>query len=215
MLLAACLSGVALLGTWGSVQQAPPYASGLVQASSNLEWHSTNGASTPMPAAIEADFRRDAQRAAAVTQIISALGAVIGTFLAALLADRLNRRRTYFALCLGSLAIVPGFYLTQAAVNSTFLVLTFVMGAFTASFYGWLPLFLPEIFQTAVRATAQGFAFNFGRILAAIGVLQLGSLTKLFAGGLPVACATLSGVYLVGMALIWFAPETKGQPLPE
>jgi MFS family permease len=150
-----------------------------------------------------------------VTQIISALGAVIGTFLAALLADRLNRRLTYFALCLGSLAIVPGFYLTQTAVNSTFLVLVFVMGAFTASFYGWLPLFLPEIFRTAVRATAQGFAFNFGRILAAIGVLQLGSLTKLFAGGLPVACATLSGVYLVGMALIWFAPETKGQPLPE
>ena len=38
MLLAACLSGVALLGTWGSVQQAPPYASGLVQANSKVEW---------------------------------------------------------------------------------------------------------------------------------------------------------------------------------
>jgi MFS family permease len=215
MLLAACLSGVALLGTWGSVQQAPPYASGLGQANSRLEWHSANGASTPLPAAIEADFRRDAQKAAAFTQTVSALGAVIGTFLAALLADRLNRRLTYFVLCLGSLAIVPGFYLTQTAVDSTFLVLAFVMGAFTASFYGWLPLFLPEIFRTAVRATAQGFAFNFGRILAAIGVLQLGSLTRLFANGLPMACATLSGVYLVGMALIWFAPETKGQPLPE
>ena len=106
------------------------------------------------------------------------VGRVYGTLLAALLAERLNRRSTYFGLCLGSLVIVPGFYLTQTDVNSTFLVLVFVMGAFTASFYGWLPLFLPEIFRTAVRATAQGFAFNFGRILAAIGVLQLGSLTS-------------------------------------
>jgi MFS transporter, SHS family, sialic acid transporter len=88
------------------------------------------------------------------------------------------------------------------------------MGAITASFYGWLPLFLPENFRTAVRATGQGFAFNFGRILAAIGVLQLGGLTKLL-GGLPMACASLSAVYLVGMALIWLTPETKGQPLPE
>jgi hypothetical protein len=111
--------------------------------------------------------------------------------------------------------IVPGFYLTQTAVNASFFVLVFLMGATTASFYGWLPLYLPEIFRTAVRATGQGFAFNFGRILAAIGVLQLGSLTALFAGGLPVACASLSAVYVVGMVLIWFVPETKGTPLPE
>jgi MFS transporter, SHS family, sialic acid transporter len=66
-----------------------------------------------------------------------------------------------------------------------------------------------------VRATSQGFAFNFGRILAAIGVLQLGGLTALFVGGLPVACASLSAVYFLGMALIWMTPETKGIPLPE
>jgi MFS family permease len=209
MLLAACLSGVALLGTWGSVQQTPPYATGLIHANWERQRPPTRDAST------DADVRRDAQRAAAHTQIVSALGAVIGTLFAALIADRLNRRLTYFALCIGSLAIVPGFFLTQIAVNDTFFVLVFLMGAITASFYGWLPLYLPEIFRTAVRATAQGFAFNFGRILAAIGVLQLGSLTRIFGGGLPMACASLSLVYLVGMALIWRAPETKGQLLPE
>ena len=36
------------------------------------------------------------------------------------------------------------------------------------SFYGWLPLYLPELFPTRIRATAQGFAFNFGRVLAAM-----------------------------------------------
>ncbi len=215
MILGACLSGVALLGTWGSVQQAPPYANGLIQTNAKREWHAANGASTPLPTAVDADFKRDAQRGASYTQAASALGAIVGTLVAAWLAGRINRRVTYFALCLGSLVIVPGFYLTQNVVDGTFFALVFLMGAITASFYGWLPLFLPENFRTAVRATGQGFAFNFGRILAAIGVLQLGGLTSLFAGGLPVACASLSAVYLLGMALIWLTPETKGQPLPE
>ena len=52
-------------------------------------------------------------------------------------------------------------------------------------------------------------------VLAAIGVLQLGNLTAWFDGGLPVACASFSAVYLLGMVLIWFVPETQGQPLPE
>jgi MFS family permease len=168
-----------------------------------------------LSATAEAEIRRHVQLVSAETQIASALGAVLGTLLAAWLADRLNRRITYFALCVGSLAIVPGFYLTQNVYSEQFIALVFLMGTITASFYGWLPLYLPEIFRTAVRATGQGFAFNFGRILAAIGVLQLGSLAALFAGGLPVACASLSAVYLLGMVLIWFVPETKGQPLPE
>jgi MFS family permease len=215
MILGACLSGVALLGTWGSVQQAPAYANGLIQKNARVEWHTENLTAMPMPDAVDSNIKRDAQTGAGYTQAASALGAVVGTLLAAWLADRMNRRLTYFVLCVGSLAIVPGFYLTQTVVNGTFFPLAFLMGALTASFYGWLPLFLPENFRTTVRATGQGFAFNFGRILAAIGVLQLGRLTALFAGGLPVACASLSAVYLVGMTLIWFTPETKGQPLPE
>ncbi len=213
MILAACLSGVALLGTWGSVQQAPAYAAGLAQQNSTRYWESKIGA--PLPPAVEADIQQHVQRVSAETQIFSALGAIFGTLVAAWLADRTSRRLTYFALCVGSMAIVPAFYLTQMYYGEGFIALVFFMGAITASFYGWLPLFLPEIFRTAVRATGQGFAFNFGRILAAIGVLQLGNLAALFAGGLPVACASLSAVYLLGMVLIWLVPETKGQPLPE
>ncbi len=214
MALAACLSGVALLGTWGSVQQAPPYANGLIQEAEKKAWHNANADKT-LPVEVEQSIKRTAQTGTAYTQAASALGAVVGTILAAGLAHRLGRRVTYFLLCAGSLAMIPGFFLTRTVVDETFYALAFLMGAITASFYGWLPLYLPEIFRTSVRATGQGFAFNFGRILAAIGVLQLGNLTALFAGGLPVACASLSAIYVLGMILIWFVPETKGQPLPE
>ncbi|MBI3412101.1 MAG: MFS transporter [Planctomycetes bacterium] len=191
MLLAACLSGVALLGTWGSTQQAPTFAWNLAGKTGQANKY---------------------------TQIWTAFGAVIGTPLAAFLAHGIGRRFAYSLLCLGSLIIIPVFFLTCDVYDDRLLFLGFLMGAITASFYGWLPLYLPELFPTTVRATGQGFGFNFGRILAAMGVLQLGNIQKLmqpYDWGLAQVCASLSAVYLVGLALIWFAPETKGKPLPE
>lgn len=191
MILAACLSGVALLGTWGTVQQAPPWSGSL-----------TNAPDT----------------ASSQVQIWSSFGAIAGTIFAALLADFLGRRITYTLLCLGSLIIIPTMFLGTATFDARFLVIVFLAGAITAAFYGWLPLYLPELFRTRVRATGQGFGFNFGRILAAIGVLQLGNLKNLFA---PMGWrdahvfSVLATIYLVGMVLIWFAPETKGKPLPD
>jgi hypothetical protein len=94
------------------------------------------------------------------------------------------------------------------------MVTVFLMGAFSASFYGWLPLFLPELFPTRVRATGQGFGFNFGRIIAAVGVLQVPALM-----GKPPdyarACSMLAFIFLLVIVVIWLAPETKGKPLPE
>ena len=118
-----------------------------------------------------------------------------------------------------ALAIVPSFFLTRETVDFAFLFMMFLAGMITASFYGWLPLYLPELFRTRMRATGQGFGFNFGRIIAAIGVLQLGPLTKVvrewYGWGLAEVCSILSLIYVVGMIIIWFAPETKGKPLPE
>jgi MFS family permease len=102
-----------------------------------------------------------------------------------------------------------------ATVNTTFFVAVFLVGFFTASFYGWLPLYLPELFPTRVRATGQGLAFNFGRILAAFGAWQMPALMGFFDKSYPRAGETIVLIYLLGMILIWFAPETKNRPLPE
>jgi MFS family permease len=188
MLLAACLSGVALLGTWGTVQQAPPWSGSLTDA--------------PPTAAPQ-------------VQIWSAVGAVVGTILAALVADLLGRRLTYTLLCLGSLLIIPTMFLGSDTFNARFLLTVFLAGAITAAFYGWLPLYLPELFPTAVRATGQGFGFNFGRIIAAAGNLQMATLLAAFGKDYSKACAVVACVYVAGLVLIAFAPETKGKPLPE
>ncbi len=104
---------------------------------------------------------------------------------------------------------------TFQSYSGAFLLTVSVVGMCTASFYGWLPQYLPELFPTRVRATGQGLAYNFGRILAAVGAWQMGSLMAFFDKSYAKAGATIVLVYLVGMVLIWFAPETKGKPLPE
>jgi len=189
ILLAAGLSGIPLLGTWAMVQWAPNWADQLA------------GPGNP--------------QAKTFTQIASAGGAIVGTIAAALVGNWLDRRVTYTLLCLGSLASALALFWLNDHFGRTFLVSMFLAGVLTASFYGWLPLYLPELFPTAVRATAQGFSYNFGRIIAAVGVLQTGNLMGLFDGDYRRACSVMSLIYLVGLGLIWLAPETRGKPLPE
>ena len=118
-------------------------------------------------------------------------------------------------MCLLSLASCACLFRGVGAYGAPFLALAFVAGVCTASFYGWLPLYLPELFPTRVRATAQGIGFNFGRILAAFGALEMGALMQTFSGSYARAGAVVTLIYAVGLLAIWFGPETKGRPLPE
>jgi MFS family permease len=189
MLFGAGLAAVALLGTWGSTQWAPRWA---VQ--------------------LEPDPMKHAKE---WTLFWLSMGAIVGTMAAALAAGRFGRRITYAVLCVGSIASALLLYQTNTGYSDYFLFTAFVAGAVTASFYGFFPLYLPELFPTAVRATGQGFAFNFGRIVAAIGGLQTANLMKAFDNSFPKAASVMAAIYLVGMCLVWFGPETKGRELPE
>ena len=187
MLLAAALSGVPLLATWGGVMWVYNYVDTLT----------ANPDARPL------------------TQAASAFGAAIGSILAALLGDRIGRRPAYALLCVLSAISLYSFYSFNTRFDWVFVLTAGVVGMVTASFYGWLPLYLPELFRTRMRATGQGFGYNFGRILASIGSLQTGALLKAFGDDYTQACSVAAGVYVIGFILIWFAPETKGKPLPD
>jgi SHS family sialic acid transporter-like MFS transporter len=188
-LLAVLFASVALIGTWGSVQWCPSWADQMA------------GKTNP--------------GAKADTQMMQAFGAIIGCLIAPLIGARLGRRISYFLLCSSSLVLCAILFRAFKEFGTAFLIMSFFVSATTASFYGWFPLYFPELFPTRVRATGQGFAYNFGRVLAAGGALLQGRLMGAFDGSYPRAGAVVTLVYLIGMAAIWFAPETKGKPLPE
>lgn len=192
MLLAAGLSGVPLLGTWAGLMWMYQWVGKLP----NLE-------------------PERAPEAKAILQIVSSIAAALGCMIAAVLGGKVGRRPVYAALCLLSLLSMIGFYRLNTQYGLAFLLSGGIMSLLSAAFYGWLPLYLPELFRTSVRATGQGFGFNFGRIIAAAGNLQMSNLLAYFDGDYAKACSVVAGVYIAGLIIIAFAPETKGKPLPE
>jgi SHS family sialic acid transporter-like MFS transporter len=216
-LLAIGFASIALIGTWGSVQWLPLWADKMAQvekvkAVSEL---SAKGLSTEQLQVEQQAVEKKFSKAKAYTQILSGIGAIFGCFLGPWLGGRVGRRPTYFGLCLLSLLLCG--YLFRAVDNYgvEFLVFTSLVGAATAAFYGWFPLYLPELFPTRARATGQGVSYNSGRILAAVGALTQGMLVKSYGGSYAQAGAVVTLIYALGLVLIWFAPETKGKPLPE
>jgi MFS family permease len=162
-----------------------------------------------------ARISREASRAKGLVQVFLALGAITGCFIAPILGGMWGRRPVYFGLCLASLAVCQYLYGHHDTFNAEFMVMAFLAGGVTAAFYGWLPLYLPEIFPTRVRATGQGLSFNSGRVLTAAAAIWMGQHVGFLGGNYAGAASTVTLIYLVGMVVIWFAPETKGRPLPE
>lgn len=188
-LLAIAFGAIALIGTWGSVQWLPLWGDQLA------------GKSLP--------------QVKGVTMLVLSVGAIFGCFIGPWIGALLGRRVAYFGLCAASLVSCAVLFRTVDRFGAAFIVGSFVVGAATAAFYGWLPLYLPELFPTRARATGQGISFNAGRILAAGGALTQGQLVSHYGGSYAQAGAVVTLIYLAGMVLIWFGPETKGKPLPE
>jgi MFS family permease len=213
MLLGACLSGVPLMVTWSSVQWSSFWADQLTEKT--LAQALAAPAEGALDPALKEQLLEQKKVAKASTQFFGAFGAILGCIGGALMGDWLGRRLTYTILCTTALGAALFFFLGNDAYGTRFLFSQFLVGLFTASFYGWLPLYLPELFSTRIRATAQGFSYNFGRNLAVVAALATGNLTGMLNGRYNYACAIMSLMYLVGIVAIWFAPETRGKPLPE
>jgi MFS family permease len=186
--LGILLSAVALIGSWGSVQWIPSWSDKLT------------GGSVP-----------DAK---ATAHMVSCFAASIGSFLGPLVLAHLRRRVAYAILCVASLGFSIWLFRMPAEWGPLFLVKVGCIAFATASFYGFFPLYFPELFPTRVRATGQGLAYNAGRIVAGFGALASGQLVAHF-GGYAEMGAVITLVYVLGIMLCFFAPETQGKPLPE
>jgi MFS family permease len=96
-----------------------------------------------------------------------------------------------------------------------------VMGFFQIALFGGYAIYFPELFPTRLRSSGTSFCYNVGRYVAAAGPLMLGFLADSVFGNFGdvmswrLAGVTMCSFFLVGIAVLPFARETKGQPLPE
>jgi hypothetical protein len=96
-----------------------------------------------------------------------------------------------------------------------------LMGFCQLTLFGGYAIYFPELFPTRLRSTGISFCYNVGRFVAAIGPFTMGYLIReVFGGQGQILAWRYTGVsmcafFLIGLAVLPFAPETRGQPLPE
>ena len=140
-------------------------------------------------------------------------GALVGYLGFGPLADRFGRRAAFALMCVGSLVMVPVTFLTPRSYAVVLLLLP-LLGFFNNGIFSGFPIYFPELYPTRLRATGAGVCFNAGRVLASAGPFLTGFLVTAL-GGFGRAASAIALIYLVGLLILPFAPETKGTPLPE
>jgi MFS family permease len=158
-----------------------------------------------------------------VTSFLQNLGGFFGIYAYSRITTHIGRKP----------AFAISFVIAMAATAFTFWFLDSfyeifwmipLMGFCQLTLFGGYAIYFPELFPTRLRSTGTSFCYNVGRIVAAFGPSALGLLTsKVYAGyksvdpSLPFRYSgvTMCLVFLIGLAALPFAPETKGKPLPE
>lgn len=144
--------------------------------------------------------------------IIQVLGAGIGQLCFGPLCARYGRKRTFVVMHVLSFVMVLAVcFLPREYWHM--LVLLPVFGFVSLSIHAGYAIYFPELFPNHLRATGASFCFNAGRILAA-PMLILSGYVKAWTT-LPNAIAALGCLFLVGVLVLAFLPETKGEDLPE
>ncbi|WP_018261796.1 MFS transporter [Methylobacterium sp. WSM2598] len=146
--------------------------------------------------------------------IIYNIGAIAAYLVSGFLADAIGRRKFLILTYAGCLATSVLAYVWTGGLT-TFMVIAFLNGVFTLGFsFSWMAIYLVELFTPAVRATAASFVFNGARLIAWIFPIIAGQIVTSF-GGVARAALIMSSVYVLGLIVPWFMPETTGKPLPE
>lgn len=152
------------------------------------------------------------------TSLLFNIGAFFGIYAFSLVTSRLGRRPTFalfFSAALVSTAVAFIFMDSPAEV----MWMVPLMGFCQLSVFGGYAIYFPELFPTRLRSTGTSFCYNIGRYVSAAGPALLGILSGVvFAGTdepMRWAGVTMCAFFLIGLAVLPFAPETKDQPLPE
>jgi len=191
-LIGILLGTVPLIGGWGSANWLVP-------------WAEQVGSQAEVP-----DYSLKA-----ATQFWRSVTSIIGSLLGGWMASRVGRRRCYFLVSFGSLVTAQYLFRSVIPGDGQFMVLVAVLGLFNGLYFGWLPLFLPELFPTHARSTGAGVTYNFGRILTVVTVFASGALIRHFDQDYAQIGTITSFIFAIGMLAILLAPDTASRQLED
>jgi MFS family permease len=151
------------------------------------------------------------------TSLMINLGAFFGMFGFGALSQRIGRKPTFVIALLAAFFSTSLVFWLLADFWQIFVMVP-VMGFCQLSLFAGYAIYFPELFPTRLRSTGTSFCYNVGRFLAALGPLVKSVLETAFKDTpepLRYAGVTMCLVFLVGLFVLPFLPETRGKPLPD
>lgn len=191
VIVGTCLAVVATFGYQGAIQWVPSWVTALLQA---------QGPRAVIP------------QVSLVTSVLNG-GGILGCLCFPLVADRWGRKVALTIYFLGAAIAVPVMFFFVQDYFLAVLVSPLV-GFFGAGVFTGFAIYLPELFPTVIRATAQGFCYNFARFFSAAAPFVAGAMVSAH-GSFARAITAVGLVYLLGLVVLIFARETQGQILPD
>ena len=138
--------------------------------------------------------------------VLIQFGAFLGYVSFGFVADAFGRRRSFLVYLLTAAVLLLGFGQTR---NLWALALLGPLTTFFGTgFFSGFGAVSAELYPTAIRATAQGFTYNVGRMASALAPFLIGSLAQ--TRGFGTAFAVLAVALLLGAATWIWLPESRG-----
>ncbi len=215
-----CISGV--IGLWGIGFFAPELVGDVINTSLQAKGLS------------DTEITSQATYYKGLNSIIQNIGAFFGMLSFAWLAQKTGRKFAFVVAFIGAFLATNLYFRMFQGVDQ--LWMSGAMGFFQLALFAGFAIYLPELFPTRLRSTGTSFCYNVGRFLAATGPFTLGLLQQKLgesamaklpetADAAVKAAAKLSAfrdatswvslVFIFGLVIVFFLPETKGKPLPE
>jgi MFS family permease len=185
----------------------------LLSLTTTLTWWGISAWLPPYVASVAAKAGLPGPQWASYAGMAYNVGAIAGYIGLGFFADVWGRKPVTLAFVAIAWLTTPVVFLWTHDL-SLLLLASVVNGFFSLGLYSWMPVWLPELFPTRIRATGVAFVFNTPRFIAWVGPLIAGWLVANM-GGFSNAAMTMALIYAVGLLSVPFLPETRGKPLPE
>lgn len=168
----------------------------------------------------EGDIKPAVNRAKNIAFTLQMIGAALGMSLFAKVASALGRRQAFAIGFSLALAVTAFSYWKMSSPWDAYWMMP-LMGAAQFGLFAGFAIYLPELFPSRLRSTGTSFCYNLGRFAAAAGSFFSAWIADRLFGDYAspdrerYAAIAMCAIFLVGIAALPFAPETKGKPLPE
>ena len=219
-LVGVSLAVIGVIGLWGVGFYSPELIGEALQDLSQMEsFREEYPDAQNLPAEeLEELVEREKDQIKAMGTLLQDVGALLGMIAFTFVATRVGRKVAFGGAFIFCWLVVSGVFIFLTEVWHVYVMLP-VLGFATLSLFGGFSIYFPELFPTRLRSSGTGFCYNVGRVFAAVVIVCRIPIREAFtnAGFTEVfrtVSVILASVYLLGLVVLIWAPETKGKPLP-